>query len=284
MSAERFAQLVFADTHEITAMQTDASPSAQPQPQPQSQTQPRLVNSKHCRTPFFVPSNYDKDMAVRSATLPQYECVRSHMFGANPKLYSGNAVHMMTRRADQKPLLVFATSATVILHDAAICSQTFFDAHTDDIISLTISKDYSLAASGQVGKDAVLLVWDPQAIAARRFGVNSTVGDANSSAMAIVLTIGGKKGVSPGFFQRGVSAVEISFDSRFVCGIACDDHHRMGIWDIASGQMRADVVCQNGTPPQIYALHWAPAMQETEFISRDHVGLCDVLVTVGTSS
>ena len=84
-----------------------------------------------------------------------------------------------------------------------------------------------------------------------------------------------------GFFERGVCAVEFSFDAKYIAGVGCDDKHRIGIWDTFSGLILSDSVCQNGIPPQIKDLCWAPAPQYTGYISNTTSGLCDVFCSVG---
>ena len=71
------------------------------------------------------------------------------------------------------------------------------------------------------------------------------------------------------FFERGVCALDFNSSVSLICGIGCDDHHRIGIWEVATGVLLAESVCQNGIPPQVKALAWAPALQYTGYISAD---------------
>ena len=87
--------------------------------------------------------------------------------------------------------------------------------------------------------------------------------------------------VGNGFFERGVNAVEISYDNALIIGIGEDDKHKLGIWEIASGLLIAESVAQNGIPPQIRSIQFTPTQQFCSYISRDAQGLCDVIVTAG---
>jgi len=176
------------------------------------------------------------------------------VFGLSNNLYSGNQVHSTVDAVSGKPVLVYSSAAVGIIHDPVTNQQSFLLGHTDDIVCVAVSGDGRVAATGQIGKDPYVNVWSLQSRGAstvRRTGGGVYGGD-NDQSSALLHTIGGKTGNSPLFFARGICAVEISPNGRYVLGVGCDDKHRMGIWDISRNcSMVVDTVVQNGLPPQI---------------------------------
>lgn len=81
--------------------------------------------------------------------------------------------------------------------------------------------------------------------------------------------------------MRGVCAVEFSWDARLIVAVSCDDNHMMGIFEVASGQKMSEVAAQHGLPPQIKWIAFCPAQQHSEFVTREHAGLCDLFATAG---
>lgn len=53
----------------------------------------------------------------------------------------------------------------------------------------------------------------------------------------------------------------------------------MGVFDLLTGDRILETSTQNGIPPQIKTMMWSPSQQFTQYISKDHGGLCDLLVT-----
>jgi hypothetical protein len=54
-----------------------------------------------------------------------------------------------------------------------------------------------------------------------------------------------------------------------------------GIFDIATGAKIVEQSSQHGIPPQIKWLAYCPGQMHTEFITREHAGLCDLFATAG---
>lgn len=165
---------------------------------------------------------------------------------------------------DKDDCLVYSAAALGVIHDLKTNTQFFFDQHTDDITCMSACKPSRLVASGECGKSPVLLIWT--------YAFNTRGG----CDIALVSTIGKR------FFQRMVVSVALSFDGAFVAAVSGDDHHTLGVWDVRSGALCVETACQNGIPPQIRGLCWAPSRVTTEWISSsDNPGPCDLLCTVG---
>ncbi|KAF2354174.1 WD40 repeat [Trinorchestia longiramus] len=58
--------------------------------------------------------------------------------------------------------LVYYVAGVAIIHDLEQNKQSFFTGHDDDITSLTVNQDGSLAATGQLGRDPSICVWGTQ--------------------------------------------------------------------------------------------------------------------------
>ena len=55
-----------------------------------------------------------------------------------------------------------------------------------------------------------------------------------------------------------------------------------GIWDIGKGDLVFECPTQNGVPPQIRGIYWAPGKVTTEWISSsENIGPCDLICTTG---
>lgn len=87
--------------------------------------------------------------------------------------------------------------------DDALC-------HTDDITSITISSDRTLAASGQVGSAPVAFVWDAQ---------------TGQMVKRFKLVKG----------ARGVDSIAMSIDGSKVALVDRSDNHNVYLFDMASG-------------------------------------------------
>ena len=47
-----------------------------------------------------------------------------------------------------------------IVLDPKTNTQTFFESHTDDIIAMDVSKDGTLAVTGEIGPKPMIYMWD----------------------------------------------------------------------------------------------------------------------------
>lgn len=194
-------------------------------------------------------------------------------------LYSGSPIHVVpTTPASFGPAgkgvsrntpdfidtatVVYSAGGTGVVHNLATNSQLFFEGHDDDITCVTVSQDGTYAASGQMGKSPTIFVW-PTDI-------------PPSEAKRCIASIG------HGFFERGVCALSISWDNKYIVGIGCDDYHMMGVFEILTGNLLANAPTQHGIPPQIKWVAYCPSQQHTEYITRQHAGPCDLFATAGS--
>lgn len=137
--------------------------------------------------------------------------------------------------------IIFPAAALVVVMDIATSEQGYFSAHSEDVTCITIHPDRAIAASGQMGKDGRILIWDSSVI-------GPGVRDFNA-AVELFMNSG----------IRGVCGLNFSGDGRFLVALGMDDAHSMVIFDWATAQSIATVkvghsdVYQMGFNPYLFA-------------------------------
>ncbi|XP_061843886.1 echinoderm microtubule-associated protein-like 6 isoform X4 [Nerophis lumbriciformis] len=125
------------------------------------------------------------------------------------------------RGFDCRNNLFYSQSGEVVYHVAAVAvvynrlqhSQRFYQGHDDDILSLTVHplKDY--AATGQVGRDPAVHVWDIPTL----------------KCLSLL----------KGHHSKGVSALDFTADGKSLVSVGMDDFHSIVIWDWKKGERLA---------------------------------------------
>ena len=210
-------------------------------------------------------------------------CFRKHVFGMSGSIYSGNTLYALpsTPSAFQSGAhvpssgrnnpdfidpasVVYAAAGLGIVHNLAENRQLYFDAHNDDITCITVSSDGVYAATGQMGKSPMVHIWATDRAPGRSAEPVNTI--------------------SNGFFSRGVCGLAFSWDNRYLVAIGCDDNHALGIFDTSTCALVKEMPCQHGIPPQIKWMEYCAGQQHTQFVTREHAGLCDMFATAGTTT
>ncbi|XP_045921154.1 echinoderm microtubule-associated protein-like 6 [Micropterus dolomieu] len=145
------------------------------------------------------------------------------------------------RGYDCRNNLFYTQGGEVLYHVAAVCviynrqlhSQRFYLGHDDDILSLSIHplKDY--AASGQVGRDPAIHVWDIQTL----------------KCLSLL----------KGFHQRGVCALDFSADGKSLVSVGVDDGHSIVVWDWKRGEKLATA---RGHKEKIFVVKCNPMLMD----------------------
>ncbi|WAR18910.1 EMAL6-like protein [Mya arenaria] len=141
------------------------------------------------------------------------------------------------RGYDCRNNLFYAQSGEIIYHVAAVGivynreknTQRFYLEHTDDILCLSIHPLKDLIATGQVGRDPSVHVWDVETL--------KTVA------------------VLKGQHERGVCAVDFSGDGKKLVSVGLDDNHSIVIWDWRKGEKLATT---RGHKDKIFVVKWNP--------------------------
>lgn len=107
------------------------------------------------RTTYLRPTNFTVDALQASATPPNCEIARSHVFGLRvAELYSGKGLHCLQPHEGDKAsrLLVYAASSLGVVHDVASNTQKFFDGHSDEITCINVDPTSTFVVTGQLGR------------------------------------------------------------------------------------------------------------------------------------
>uniref|UniRef100_A0A4W5P4Z4 EMAP like 6 n=1 Tax=Hucho hucho TaxID=62062 RepID=A0A4W5P4Z4_9TELE len=125
------------------------------------------------------------------------------------------------RGCDCRNNLFYTQAGEVVYHVAAVAvvynrqqhAQRFYLGHDDDILSLTVHplKDY--VATGQVGRDPAIHVWDIQTL----------------KCLSLL----------KGHHQRGVCALEFTVDGKSLVSVGIDEGHSIVLWDWKKGEKLA---------------------------------------------
>ncbi|XP_015240079.1 PREDICTED: echinoderm microtubule-associated protein-like 6 [Cyprinodon variegatus] len=129
--------------------------------------------------------------------------------------------------------VVYHVAAVGVVYNRQLHSQRFYLGHDDDILSLSIHplKDY--AATGQVGRDPAVHVWDVQTL----------------KCLSLLR----------GHHHRGVCALDFSADGKSLVSVGVDDGHSIVVWDWKRGEKLATARIQQKLPsvqvPFTFSLH-----------------------------
>ena len=137
--------------------------------------------------------------------------------------------------------VIYPAAALVVVLDIGSDEQGYFSGHTEDVTCITVHPDRAIAASGQIGKDGRILIWDSSTISA---------GSRQYNADIELFMLGG---------TRGVCGLNFSGDGRFLVALGMDECHTMVIFDWATAQIIASVkvghnnVNQMGFNPYLFS-------------------------------
>ncbi|CAF0987237.1 unnamed protein product [Adineta ricciae] len=133
--------------------------------------------------------------------------------------------------------LVYHVAALGIVLNTEQNTQRFYNCHTDDILCLAVSPDMSLVATGQIGRDPPVHVWDPVTLQTRA--------------------------ILKGQHFRGISAVGFSNNGKWLASVGLDDYRTIVIWDWKKGEKLGS---QRGHNDKIFCLRWNPH-DENRFVT-----------------
>ncbi|CAF3520544.1 unnamed protein product [Rotaria sp. Silwood1] len=125
--------------------------------------------------------------------------------------------------------IVYHVAALGIVLNTELNQQRFYNCHTDDILCLTVSTDMKLVATGQIGRDPPIHVWDP-------------VEMQTSSILR-------------GQHDRGICAIGFSRNGKFLASVGLDDYYTIVIWNWKKGEK---IASQRGHNEKIFCLRWNP--------------------------
>ncbi|XP_058847791.1 echinoderm microtubule-associated protein-like 5 isoform X4 [Acipenser ruthenus] len=129
--------------------------------------------------------------------------------------------------------IVYHVAGVGVVYNRQQNTQRFYLGHDDDILCLAIHplKDY--VATGQVGRDSSIHIWD--------------------SEMLKTLS------VLKGHHQYGVCAVDFSADGKRLASVGLDDNHTIVLWDWRKGEKQSAI---RGSKDKIFVIKINPYMPE----------------------
>uniref|UniRef100_A0A3P8RL66 EMAP like 5 n=1 Tax=Amphiprion percula TaxID=161767 RepID=A0A3P8RL66_AMPPE len=163
---------------------------------------------------------------VYKEDLPQLkeQCKEKHRATAMKKREqapgSGVKLHFIHgyRGYDCRSNLFYTQTGEIVYHVAAVGvvynrqqnTQRFYMGHDDDILCLAIHPLKDFVATGQVGRDSSIHIWDTETL----------------KPMSVL----------KGFHQLGVCALDFSADGKRLASVGLDDNHTIVLWDWRKGE------------------------------------------------
>ncbi|KAL5463172.1 hypothetical protein EMCRGX_G032049 [Ephydatia muelleri] len=129
--------------------------------------------------------------------------------------------------------IVYHIAAVGIVYNKNSHRQRFYLLHTDDILCLAIHPSQDCIATGQIGRDPSIHIWD-----------------ANSMQTLSILK---------GEHSRGVCAVDFSADGKKLASVGLDDDHCIVVWNWSKGEKLATT---RGHKDKIFMIKWDPHSQD----------------------
>ncbi|EFC36054.1 WD40 repeat domain-containing protein [Naegleria gruberi] len=108
---------------------------------------PRFLKAAH-----FPPTNYEEMMVDK---LPSKKLELEFIHGASKKGCKGCYFHI-----NDENKLVYPSAACGIVYDPINNTQSVFRKHDDDVVTIAKHPNEYIFASGQIGKDDMIYIWD----------------------------------------------------------------------------------------------------------------------------
>jgi len=138
--------------------------------------------------------------------------------------------------------IVYSVAAVAVIFNTTDNNQSFYSTHTDDIICLAMHPRGEIIASGQVGRNAIILVWD-------------------AIKLQTIVSLGD-------FHQRGVCSVAFSNDGNRLVSIGLDDDHSVALWSWRQGIRLASAPVQSA---KVFQCLFNPVNDSVVTIGVNHV-------------
>ena len=204
------------------------------------------IRYPQCRSTVYPPSAVEGGAGISSDELVDSSAPTAGLSLNHVYAYSGDssrhggAISGKNIMFLDRKRIIFPAASLVVVMNMETQTQGFFSGHTDDVTCLTVHPDRTIAASGQIGKDGRILIWDSSSIEA---------GIRLYEAAVELLVMGG---------TRGVCGLNFTADGRFLVALGMDETHTMVVFDWAQSVMVASVrighgdVSQMGFNPFLY--------------------------------
>eukprot|EP00741_Cyanophora_paradoxa_P015979 tig00000042_g15425.t1 len=193
----------------------------------------------------MVPTGFKESRAMKEACDDQLELEFVHGYRAHDA--RRNLFYLGSGAGDIEEIVYHAAALGIVYtgfrgesdDDMRKRKQRFFTMHDDDIIALAMHPKGQLVATGQVGKDGIIHVWD-------------------AKSMAVKATL-------KGFHKRGVCALAFSANGTRLVSVGLDDDHTVAVWDWMKSGAKP-LGSDKGDKNKILLAEFKPG-SETEFVT-----------------
>lgn len=125
--------------------------------------------------------------------------------------------------------IIYSAAGVAVIHNTTNNTQRIFSEHSDDIVSLTVAPDGQTVATGQVGRDPTILVWD----------------SATLKVLAVLRASA----------QRAITSLGFSPDGVRLASVGLDDQHTLTVWDWKNQAIQAQAP---GYTDKIFSVDFNP--------------------------
>lgn len=165
------------------------------------------------------PTGFKKDPSKDEA--PDIKLELEHVYGYRSRTCRNNVYWI-----DDKTIVYFAACVGIV-HNVANNTQKFFFGHDDDVVSLDYHKGRRLVATGQLGKNPKICVWDVDTLT--------------------------QVHCFDGYHQRAVVSVSFCADGTKIASVGLDDDHSIAVYDVTTGEMVSE---SKGDDRKILSVTW----------------------------
>ncbi|CAG9466595.1 unnamed protein product [Pedinophyceae sp. YPF-701] len=187
------------------------------------------IKYPQCRKPVFPPTTWDPKDAEPSLRAPDVRLELEWVHGYEGKRNTCPNVFYLASGE-----VAFNAAALGVVYDPRSHTQRFFTGHDDDVTSIAVHPDGATVATGQVGAEPVVKVWD-------------------SKTMRELATL------KHAYGNRGITSLAFSPDGELLATVSTDNPHTLGIWDWRRGKLLTERKTAPGAPPSTYGVVWCPA-------------------------
>ena len=206
------------------------------------------IRYPQCRSLVYKPSESPDNDSILSSQPPTSKLALKYVHGYDGDIgRHGGTIRGKNIMFVNANRVVFPAAALVVVMDintnttsGARHNQGFFSGHNEDVTCVTIHPERAICASGQMGKDGRICVWDQSLI---------EPGHREYHSLIELYMAGG---------VRGVCGLNFSGDGAFLVALGIDESHTIVIFDWANGNAVASArvghseVFQMGFNPYLY--------------------------------
>lgn len=154
-----------------------------------------------------------------------------HVGGSGGKLSGSNKGKNVRYLKDGR--IIYPAAALVVLMNIESNEQSYFSGHTDDVTCFAINPtNESVVASGQLGKDGRILVWNSSNVVSGKMLTQAPLelfisgnGSATDGGPLITTNV------------RGIFSLDFSPDGKYLLAVGMDDAHTVVVFDWKRGNI-----------------------------------------------